>query len=89
MIVLVVDQAGAIVKDARVAVVNNATGAVREAISGTDGSVNIPALSVSGTYAVNVSRQGFGNEEIHCTGATTIIRLFSINNAFRWWVSLE
>src|SRR5215510_14328377 len=52
MIVAVVDQAGAVVKDAKVLLVNSATGAVREAISGSDGSATIPALSLTGTYTV-------------------------------------
>jgi Carboxypeptidase regulatory-like domain/TonB dependent receptor len=64
MIVTVVDQTGAVVKDAKVAVVNTATGAVREAVSGSDGSATIPALSLTGTYTVGVSKDGFGNQEI-------------------------
>src|SRR5215470_4228244 len=64
MIVAVVDQAGAVVKDAKVLVVNNATGAVREAVSGSDGSATIPALSLTGTYTVGVSREGFGAQEL-------------------------
>jgi hypothetical protein len=63
MIVVVVDQAGAVVKDAKVSVVNTATGAMREAVSGSDGSATISALSLTGTYTVTVSREGFGNEE--------------------------
>ncbi len=63
MVVVVVDQAGAVVKDAKVSVVNTATGDVREAVSGSDGSATIPALSLTGTYTVTVSGQGFGNEE--------------------------
>jgi hypothetical protein len=63
MIVDVVDQNGAIVPDAKVSVVNTATGAVREAVSGSDGSATIPALSLTGTYTVTVSREGFGTEE--------------------------
>ena len=63
MIVVVVDQNGAVVPDARVAVVNNATGDVRELVSGSDGSATVPALSLTGTYTVSVSRQGFGDEE--------------------------
>ena len=63
MIVVVVDQAGAIVKDAKVSVVNTATGATREAVSGSDGSATISALSLTGTYTVGVSKQGFGSEE--------------------------
>jgi hypothetical protein len=61
--VVVVDQAGAVVKDAKVSVVNTATGAVREAVSGTDGSATFSALSLTGTYTVTVSREGFGSEE--------------------------
>src|SRR5260370_27711459 len=63
MIVLAVDQTGAVLKDAKVSVVNAATGAVREAVSGSDGSATIPALSLTGTYTVDVSKDGFGNEE--------------------------
>src|SRR5215475_5833399 len=64
MIVAVVDQAGAVVKDAKVLVANTATGAVREAVSGSDGSATIPALSLTGTYTVGVSREGFGAQEL-------------------------
>jgi hypothetical protein len=63
MMVVVVDQNGAVVPDARVSVVNNATGDVREAVSGSDGSATIPALSLTGTYTVGVSKDGFGSEE--------------------------
>ena len=63
MIVVVVDQSGAIVKDARISVVNTATGAMREAVSGNDGSAAIPALPLTGTYNVSVSKTGFGSEE--------------------------
>src|SRR5437773_7031674 len=63
MIVVVVDQNGAVVRDAKISVVNSATGAVREAVSGSDGTATIPALSLTGTYTVGVSKQGFGNEE--------------------------
>src|SRR6267142_2530226 len=63
MIVVVVDQTGAVLKDAKVSVVNTATGAAREAVSGSDGSATIPALSLTGTYTVGVSKAGFGNEE--------------------------
>src|ERR1051326_4431970 len=63
MIVLVADQAGAVVKDAKVSVVNTATGDSREAVSGTDGTATFPGLSLTGTYKVTVAREGFGNEE--------------------------
>jgi hypothetical protein len=63
MIVVVVDQAGAVVPDAKVSVLNNATGAAREAVSGSDGSATIAALSLTGTYTMTVSKEGFANEE--------------------------
>ncbi len=63
VVVLVTDQSGAVVKDARVSVTNNQTGAVREALSGADGSATFPALSLTGTYTASVSKQGFATEE--------------------------
>jgi Carboxypeptidase regulatory-like domain len=63
MIVIVVDQAGAVVKDAKVSVVNTATGAVREVLSGSDGRATISALPLTGTYTVSVTGAGFGSEE--------------------------
>ena len=63
LLVDVVDQTGAVVKDAKVSVVNAATDAVRNAVSGSDGSVTIPALSLTGSYTVSVSKEGFGSEE--------------------------
>ena len=63
MIVTVVDQTGAVVSDAKVSVLNTATGALREAVSGDDGIATFPALSLTGTYTVTVSREGFGSEE--------------------------
>jgi hypothetical protein len=63
IIVLVTDQSGAVVKDAKVLVSNNQTGAVREAMSGSDGIATFAALSLTGGYTVAVSKEGFGNEE--------------------------
>lgn len=63
VIVNVVDQTGAVVKDARVSVLNTATGALREAVSDSDGTTTFPGLSLTGTYKVTVAREGFGNEE--------------------------
>lgn len=63
MVVVVTDPNGAVVPDAKVSVVNDATGATRDAVSGGDGSATIPALSLTGTYTVSVSKAGFGNEE--------------------------
>jgi Carboxypeptidase regulatory-like domain/TonB dependent receptor len=64
LIVLVSDQNGAVVPDAKVSVVNDATGASREAVTGGDGSANVPALALTGTYTLKVSKQGFGDEEL-------------------------
>ena len=63
MIVVVADQTGAVVKDAKVSVVNTATGDSRDAVSGGDGAATFPGLSLTGTYKVTVTREGFGNEE--------------------------
>jgi hypothetical protein len=64
MIVTVVDQTGAVVKDAKVSVVNTATGAVREAVSGEEGSATIAALSLTGEYKVTVALIGFTAEDV-------------------------
>jgi len=63
IVVIVLDQAGAVVKDAKVSVVNTATGAKRDTISGSDGRATVGALSLTGTYTVTVAKDGFGNEE--------------------------
>src|SRR5262249_61947529 len=62
IVVLVSDQSGAMVSDARVSVTNDQTGAVREATSGSSGSASFPALPLTGTYSVTVSKPGFGAE---------------------------
>src|SRR5215471_8460813 len=61
----VIDQSGAVINAASVSAVNTATGAVRDAISGNDGSAAIPALSLTGKYRVVVSKLGFGTEEVN------------------------
>jgi Carboxypeptidase regulatory-like domain/TonB dependent receptor len=63
IIVTVNDQTGAVIKDARVTIVNSATSDSREAITGTDGSATFAALSLTGTYKVTVAREGFVDEE--------------------------
>ena len=63
IIVTVVDEKGAVITDANVSVLNTATGALREARSTDEGNATFPALSLTGTYTVTVSHQGFGNEE--------------------------
>jgi carboxypeptidase family protein/TonB-dependent receptor-like protein len=61
--VLVTDQTGAVLKDARVAVTNNQTGAVRETASGADGRATFAALPLTGTYTIVVSKAGFATEQ--------------------------
>jgi hypothetical protein len=63
IVVVAEDQNGAVVRDARVSVTNSATAATRDAVTGSDGSATIPALSLTGTYTVTVSKDGFGTEE--------------------------
>src|SRR5215471_11054505 len=63
MIVVVTDQSGAAIKDAKIIVTNGATGAVRDALSSGEGSATIAGLSLTGTYSVKVSKEGFGAEE--------------------------
>jgi hypothetical protein len=64
MIVAVVDQNGAVIPEAKISAVNNATGSTRNAVSGSDGIVTIPALSLTGTYTVSVTKDGFSSEEL-------------------------
>ncbi|HXU37809.1 MAG TPA: TonB-dependent receptor [Blastocatellia bacterium] len=68
MIVTVVDQSGAVVKDAKISVTNTATGAVREGVSGDEGSATFAALSLTGEYKVTVNMTGFTAEDV--TGLT-------------------
>ncbi|MEO7270389.1 MAG: TonB-dependent receptor [Vicinamibacterales bacterium] len=68
VVVVVVDQSGAVVTDAKVAVVNSATGATREAVSGAEGSATVSALSLTGTYTVSVAKAGFTADDV--TGLT-------------------
>src|SRR5690348_12215892 len=68
IVVLVVDQTGGVVEGAAVAVVNNATGATREATSGSDGAATTSALQLTGTYTVRVTKTGFTADDV--TGLT-------------------
>src|SRR5262249_1404480 len=63
IIVLVSDQSGGVVADAKVSVINNQTGAIRDLTSGPDGAATVSALPLNGTYTINVTKQGFGAEE--------------------------
>jgi hypothetical protein len=64
IIVTAVDQNGAVVKGANVTVVNTATGAERDAVSGEEGSATIAALSLTGEYKVTVTMSGFTAEDV-------------------------
>ena len=68
VIVFVVDQSGAVVKDASVSVTNNQTAATRESISGADGTATFSALSLTGSYTVHVTKAGFVADDL--TGLT-------------------
>ncbi|HEY6806870.1 MAG TPA: TonB-dependent receptor [Pyrinomonadaceae bacterium] len=61
--VVIVDQNGAVVRDAKVSVVNDATSVTRDAVSDNDGSATISGLSLTGAYTVTVSKDGFSTEE--------------------------
>jgi hypothetical protein len=79
IIVLVNDQSGAMVAGAKVSVINNQTGAVRELVSGADGAATISALPLNGSYTVTVAKQGFGTEERNDVtlraGETAVLRV--------------
>ncbi len=62
MIVAVTDQSGADVSDAKVSVANAATGAASETVTGSNGSATFPALSLTGSYTISVSKTGFSDE---------------------------
>ncbi|HEY2434447.1 MAG TPA: TonB-dependent receptor [Vicinamibacterales bacterium] len=64
IVVVVVDQSGGRVKDAKVTVTNTATGAVREAMSNAEGSATMPTLSLTGRYKVEVAKDGFTAEDV-------------------------
>src|SRR4051812_42069333 len=65
IVVVVVDQTGAVVSDAKVTVVNTATGASREGVSNEKGSATISALSLMATYNVSVAKAGFTAEDVN------------------------
>ncbi|HXH07968.1 MAG TPA: TonB-dependent receptor [Vicinamibacterales bacterium] len=64
IVVTVVDQTGAVVPEAAVSVTNVETGAVRTAVSASDGTAVVSALSLTGRYRVSVAKPGFTAEEI-------------------------
>lgn len=64
MVVVVVDQTGGVVSGAKVSIINTATGAAREGISGTEGSATFSALPLGGTYTFRVSKTGFTADDV-------------------------
>ncbi|HYX28163.1 MAG TPA: TonB-dependent receptor [Pyrinomonadaceae bacterium] len=64
IIVTVVDQNDALVRGANISVTNTATGAVREGVSGDEGTATIAALSLTGEYKVAVTMSGFSAGEV-------------------------
>src|SRR5436190_19349450 len=59
IVVVVVDQTGAVIAGAQVVVTNSATSARREALSNQEGSVTVPTLPLTGEYRVAVTKPGF------------------------------
>ena len=86
LIVVVVDQTGGVVSDAKVTVVNNATGAAREVTSGDDGSATAPTTNrpvVEGKVIRKSAFQGTGTQDVSVfvegrlkpAGRTILLRL--------------
>src|SRR3954466_5250643 len=59
LLITVVDQNDAVIPGASISVTNAATGAMRDAVSGSEGTATFPALSLTGDYKVTVSKNGF------------------------------
>ena len=64
IVVVVVDQTGAVVKDAKVTVVNTATGATRDIMSGSEGAAAFGALPLTGEYKISVAKTGFTADDV-------------------------
>jgi carboxypeptidase family protein/TonB-dependent receptor-like protein len=62
--VVVVDQTGAVVPDAKVTVVNRATSASRDVMSNDKGVATMPGLQINGKYTVTVSKTGFTTQTL-------------------------
>src|SRR5262249_37121267 len=59
-----VDESGAVVPQAAVTVQNTTTGDMRTATTGSDGSIVVAALPISGSYHVTVAKPGFSENAI-------------------------
>ncbi len=79
LVVVVVDQTGAVVPGALVSVVNAGTGIARETTSAHDGAATIPALPLTGRYAITVKKNGFAEAAVDAValraGETATIRV--------------
>ena len=79
IVVTVVDQNDAVVKGANVSVVNTATGATRETVSGDEGTATISGLPLTGQYKVSVAMTGFTGEAVDAltlrAGETASVRV--------------
>jgi len=64
IVIVAVDQTGAVVEGANVEVTNNATGATREVVSGSEGAATVSALPLTGTYRIHVTKTGFTAEDV-------------------------
>src|SRR5262245_46190724 len=64
IVIVVVDQTGAVVQDADVIVMNSATGASRQSTSNEEGSATTPTLPLTGSYKVSVTKPGFKAEDV-------------------------
>src|SRR4051812_12864085 len=59
LVVVAVDQTGAVLPGAQVELKNSATGEQRHAVTGGDGIATVPALALNGSYELEVSEAGF------------------------------
>ena len=79
IVVLVTDQSGAVVPDAQVSIVNGDIALSRDAATGNDGSLTVPALPLVGAYSVTVTKQGFQPETVQGVvlraGETATVRM--------------
>ncbi len=66
--VIVEDQTGGALPGAEISLTNAMTGLSRNAVSASDGSATIPALSLTGTYELAVRLPGFSDELVKDIG---------------------
>jgi hypothetical protein len=64
LIITATDQTGGVIAGADVLLINTSTGARREGVTGNDGSIAMPALSINGAYTLTVSKAGFTPQDL-------------------------